>query len=310
MSNEHDFTYPETLSSADRAALLQEASETVNTVNKPRLGTLGGETVDALADARARASQLLQDLGSEIAKFSAFPEVLPLRAENFTEHGMSVPLRFADLAQSNNFYWIQFPLTLAPRANMPFNKLELSVEFINPADGDGHLTPRAHMILPDKKFKTLMALNDSLDIQIGEDFEFQAATPEIKGDIGVASGSGKADVSAKAAGKLGLMVGPFSYTMKKAQIERSDAGTEKVFWRITGAEFFQENTPTFIVVVQVPKEAKQVQVAAALKAYHEANIGAMGIGEFIGFLQERVANFFKQGAPLGDTHAYDLSGVL
>ena len=324
MSDESQLNFAFDFGTEKRSTLLAESERTVRGL-KSALGP-GAPTGDAATEA---AANLLAQLNQEVVEFSAFPDVLPLKEEHFSQHGMTVPIRFQDLSRDFNFYWMYFPLTLSPLENFPFAKLELAVEF-NPGVAAGHLRPRAHMILPDKKFKKLLELSDSLEVGIGEDFEFKATTGQwqvgasaVSGAIAAVAaaaggiggqpgpgGTGVGTVEAKLAGKLGLMVGPFKYTLKKALIEHSPVGTEKVFWRVASAEFFQENDPTFIVVLQVPKSVKEVQIAAALQAYHQANLGAMGLTQAINYLRTQLANFFRAGAPACDTQVWDISARL
>jgi hypothetical protein len=298
------FDFDFDFSGVDRAELLAEASNTVRALGSELgPGTLTGESA---ADA---ASNLLSQLNEEVAQFSTFPGVLPLDEKNFTEHGMEVPRRFQDLIQKYKFYWLHFPITLSPLQNMPFVKLQCAVEF-NPGVTEGHLRPLAHMIFPDRKFQQLLELSDSLELGIDENFEFNAGTGKLEGQAGLATAKGEAGVGAKAKGKLGLVIGPFKHTWKKAQIEHSPAGTEKVFWRVSGAEFFQEDTPTFIVVLQLPKAVNDVQIAAALQAYHQPNIWAMGPGEGIKYFTQRLATFFRKGAPMQDTQVWNITHSL
>jgi hypothetical protein len=293
--NELNFAFD--FNAEDRSALLDEGKRTILALYS-NLGP-GEATRDAAAEAATEAAaRLLTQLNQEVAQFSEFPEVLQLKEEHFTQHGLEVPQRFHELGEHYRFYWLYFPITLFPLENFPFAKIELAVEF-NPGVAEGHLRPRAHMILPDKKFEQLLEFSNSLEVGIGEDFEFKATS----GAIG-------ADVEARLAGKLGLVAGPFKYTLKKALIEHSAVGAEKVFWRVVGAEFFQENDLTFIVVLQVPRSIENVSIAAALQAYHQANIGAMGLTQFIRFLRTQLANFFRVGSPVRDTQVWDITSRL
>jgi hypothetical protein len=149
-------------------------------------------------------------------------------------------------------------------------------------------------------------VNDSLEFHIGENFEFEATTPPL--DAGLAKA--EAGVDAKAAAQLGFVAGPFKHSVKKAELEHSPAGTEKVFWRMSEARFVQEDDPTFIVVMQVPREVKEVKIAAAMQAYHSFNLWAADLSAVMGFLRERVATFFSKGAPIRDTKVWDITPKL
>jgi hypothetical protein len=284
--------------------LLIEASQAVRALGS----NLGPNTPPSDAG-EAPALSLLNELNQEIAEFSAYPDILQLKAEHFTEHGLTVPARFQDLSQSNKFYWLRFPITLFPLQNFPFYKLECKVEF-NPGISEGHLRPRTHQILPNRKFLQLLEFTDSLEVRIGENFEFQADSGSLEGKAGPAKAKAKGAVDAKAAGALGFVAGPFTYRLKRAQIEHSPTGTEQVFWRLAGAEFFQDDDPNFIVVLQVPNSVNEVRIAAALQAYHKPNVAAMGLGESIRYFGNQLATFFRKGAPATDTKVWDITPSL
>jgi len=287
-----------------RADLLAEAKETVHGLRGP----LGPEPGAADPTVEA-ASRLLTELEQTVAEFSAFPQVLRLEEKHFADHGLPVPRRFQDLSQEYRFYWLHFPMTLKPLENSPFVKLKCAVEF-NPGIADGRLRPRAHMILPDKKFKQLLEFNDSLELRIGENFEFEAASEDLALQAGELKATGKASVDAKVAGNVGLLAGPFTYRLKRAQVDHSPVGTEKVFWTLDGAEFFQEDDPTLIAILQVPLTVDEVKIAAALQAYHQFSLLAGTLGEVINYLRQRLATFFRQGAPVQDTQVWDISPSL
>lgn len=255
------------------------------------------------------ADALLAQLNDQRVDFSDYVDIYPLREKNFTDHGLAVPPRFKDLSKQSNFYWVRFPIFYQNKPNTPYNKIECALEF-NPGEADGFKRPRAMLLLPDRKFSNLLELTDSLSVKIGENFEFEAATGDIQVSAGGAKAGGKAGVDVATAGNLGLAVGPFTYTLKKAKVENSSPGAEKVFWRVTGSEFFQDSVPQFVVVLQVPKGVASVRIAAALQAYSYFNLAAAGIGDVLRYLGERVANFFRAGAPVRDTHEWDISRSL
>jgi hypothetical protein len=280
-------------SGTDRKTLLAEANQKMSAFD-----SVLGDTDQESTVIKTAAAHLLEQLDEEVAEFSVFPEVLSLRAEDFTKHKLAVPQRFEELSGQHQFYWIRFPITLKPAEGMHFNKLKCAVEF-NPGVPEDHLRPCAQMILPDKKFRQLLELSDSLSIKIGENFEFEAAHPDVPVEVEIG-----------AAGKLGFMVGPFKYTLKRAQLDHSGSGTEKVFWTLDGVEFFQEDDPTLIVVLRVPKGVDQVKIAGALQAYHGFNLLAATMGETISYLGKRLANFFRKGAPIQDLQEWDITPNL
>lgn len=279
----------------DRTALLKEASWVFR--------GLGGELGDAgepAAAADTAATRLLDQLNSEVACFGDYPDLLQLTEKDFTAHGLQVPVQFSDLERDYSFYWTRVPLILKPLDGQPFVKLKCALEF-NPG-ADPHLRPRARLILPDRKFKTLLEANDSVEFRIGENFEFVPTLPKLP--VGTAS------VEAKAAAKLGFVAGPFTYRLRRAQVDHSPAGSATVFWSLEGSEFFQENDPDLIVVLQVPREVREVKIAAAMQAYHSFRFLSATLGEAVAYIGRRLANFFKAGAPVEDKTVWDVSHEL
>jgi hypothetical protein len=122
-----------------------------------------------------------------------------------------VPVRFKALSTDFSFYWMRFPMILKPPDNLPYVKLEFAVEF-NPDTKAGHLRPRAHTILPDRKFAQQLEVSGSLDIHLGEDLEFEAGAgvdkvelPPIVPGVGAIAG-GRAAVDAKLASSVGAPI--------------------------------------------------------------------------------------------------------
>lgn len=304
MNDPQDLSFEFNFGSEDRATLLGEAVDTIRALDQELSAAERGPMRGI-----SPADQLLEQLNQQQATFSQYVDIYPLREKHFSEHGLPVPARFRALTKDYNLYWIRFPIFYQNRPNMPFNKIECLLEF-NPGEAAGHLRPRALLLLPDRKFKQLLELSDSLTLRIGENFEFEAETGDLSASVGGAGGSLSAGVDVAAAGKLGLTVGPFTYTLKKAQVENSSAGSEKVFWRVTGSEFFQESAPQFVVVLQVPKSVASVRIAGALQAYSHFNLGAAGLSEALKYLGDRLANFFRKGAPVRDAREWDISPSL
>lgn len=301
--NQTDFDF--NFSGTERAALLSEADETIRSL----LSELSDTKQGGASSADDAASRLLTQLNREVAELGAYPEILELKEDHFTAHGLTVPPRFKDMSQQARFYWLRLPLTLAPMENYPFTKLECAVEF-NPGVNEGHLRPTAQMILPDRKFQQLLAVNDSLELRIGENFEFEATTGNVKLAAGAGKTEAEAGVEAKAAAQLGFVAGPFVHRVKKALLEHSPTGTEKVIWRLADAQFFQEDAPTLIVVLRVPNAVQKVEISAALQAYHEFNLWAADLSAVVSYFSDRLKNFFRQGAPTRDTRVWDITPSL
>lgn len=286
---------------SSRAQLLQQAAKTVAALGSD-LGD--GDGAPEPTAGEAAAARLFQQLDGEVAEFGAFPEIVPMAAEHFTAAGLKTPDRFVELSKTHRFYWVRIPFTLKPMDNLPFTRLKCGIEF-NPGEGAGHLRPVAQMILPDRKFQKLLESHTRLTLDIGEDFEFEA---KGEGEAGGAKVAGGVDV--KAAAGAGFTAGPFTYTLKKAKLDHTGSGTEKVFWSLDGAEFFEEEEPVLVVVLRLPLAVDHLSIAAALQASHEFRPLATNVGAFLELLGDRLANFFRKGAPAADKKVWDLTPRL
>ncbi len=85
-----------------------------------------------------------------------------------------------------------------------------------------------------------------------------------------------------------------------------------VAWRLDGAEFFQENQPDFVIVLQVPKETQTVKVSAALQAYRYFNFASAGVRAAVKQLSSKLKGYFEGGLPVRDetNPPWDLTPVL
>jgi hypothetical protein len=117
-------------------------------------------------------------------------------------------------------------------------------------------------------------------------------------------------VEAVANAGAGVVLGPFTYELKRAQIDHNAVGTEWVFWRLDGAQFFQDDSPELIVIAQVPNEVTSVQLSAQLQAYRNFNFLTADLTQVIQQLPSSLRSFFTGGMPLRDERQWDLTPRL
>ncbi|HEX8282824.1 MAG TPA: hypothetical protein VF588_05695 [Pyrinomonadaceae bacterium] len=291
------------MSGVDRAALLQDAAERFDKFAVTHLGERDTQVGESPEGTLARA------LLGDVAEFAASPVVYKITDQDFIGQKLNVPFKFKELSRDYNFYWFYFPIALHPGRDKAFNRLEVAVEF-NPEEKAGHLRPKAYQILPDKKFETLLQARQQLELGLDENFEFGVKTGEISGKAGGAEGKVTAGVDVKAAAGAGFVAGPFVYTIRRAKIEHTSVGLEKVFWRLDSQEFFQGDDVPLVVVAQVPKETKSIRVAAAMQAYRHFNWLSASLQSVAGELPRALRDFFKGGAPLRDQANWDVTPML
>jgi hypothetical protein len=301
-----DFSF--NMQGLDRQALLTQAAEQFDLLNH-NLGAndvpLTGSPTESASGSLARA---LRD--GDIAQFSASPTLYQITEKDFIESARVVPVKFEQLSRHYNFYWLYLPIALFPSRNRAFHRLEVAIEF-NPREEDGHLRPTAYQILPQKQFQTLLEISDCLEIRLGENFEFsaRAVIPEIQTQYA----QGKADVSTDVKLKSGIntIVGPFNYHIKRAKIDHTQPGIERVFWRLEGTEFFQQDVPLLIVIIQVPAQVTELYITAAMQAYRYFNILANDdLKQAVQDLPKAIRDFFIGGIPLLDQKEWNLTPQL
>ena len=279
---------------ANRSALLLEAAERLD-----RLAGHLGET-DAEPDPYG---QLLRDLAADTAEFAAYPDLRPLPAVSPSQATASSFM----LQDRFSFWWLRVPLLLFPRRNWAFNRLEVRVEF-SPQEQRADLRPKVFDILPNRRFDTVMRAGAHVLLSVGADGHFSVETPEITASLppaGLVSAGAGAQAQASVGAQAGF--GPVQFRAVAARVDHSAEGLDKVFWRLDGAEFFQENQPELVVVLQVPHGVDTATVVGVLQAYRRFNLFPAGLQAAIRQLPEAFRVFFAQGAPLDARTIYDLT---
>lgn len=287
--------------SVDRNALLQQAAQ----VFDERRITLseGGGTVSGPSDEGAAVRDFMED----VAEFAGFPVVHQITDSDFLAQQRKVPVPFVQLAKDFQFYWLYFPTVLFPRHSWAFNRLELKIVMKAPSAGP-HEQPQAHQILPAQQFQTLLTADMRLEVRLDENFQF-TAKPSLPAGAGVPI-SGNLLADAKVAAQAGLVAGPFTYRVKKAKIQHTAVGAETVFWRLDGAEFFQDDSPEIIVIVRVPKGLKDMKISAAMQAHRFFPLASAPFQKAITMLPALLKSFFSSGAPVTSQASWDMSAAL
>jgi hypothetical protein len=288
-------TFDFDFSGASRVELLKQAQETID-------ANLMGANTAKPSDAQATASRLLATLGKQVARFGqVMPEYYELKEKHFSEHGLTVPPRFKDLSRDNHVLWLRLPITLSNADDLTFKKLQCAVEF-NPAEREMARRPRAQLILPNSKFKSLMQVSGEVKLIIGQNFDFEVQTGSLNAQLGQAEVTAGAGVTLEQATKAGFIAGPFNYELRKAEIMHSAPGTEQVFWTITGEQFFQETHPVLILVIQIPKAVQHLTLSAAMQISSTLNFD----GNLLKAMVKKVASFFHAGAPIEDKAVWEI----
>jgi hypothetical protein len=310
MGTEQDLSFDFDFGGESRQEMFQEALDALVAEGHPLGAAVDGTALSFDLDPEQKAaSDLLQQLKTHVAELGDNPQMLELKAKTFEEYGWAVPKQFRDLSKTHRFYWMQVPVLLSQLENMPFSKLELAIEF-NPAEAQSTRKPVSVLIFPDKRIKQIAQFKQGASLKVGENFELDVATPELDLKAGAAKAEGKAGVELGAKGGFSLALGPFDYDLKKLELEHTDLGNSKVFWKVFTAKYLHTERPQFVVVFQVPRQVTELKVAAAMQAYHQFDAGAAGLSQVFKVFRDKVSNFFRQGAPLQDTTVWELTEKL
>jgi len=294
--------------SSERGQLLLDASA--------RLDALGGHLGGTGAGGASCASDngvsdegdygsLLRGLTEDSVAFGALPDIIPIPILELPHLDHRSAAWKAALDDGFTFLWVRIPLLLFPRKNWAFNRLEVRIEF-NPGEPDPRLRPKAFDILPNRRFDTVMKVGAQFSVKVGADGHFAVDTGNVALNVGGVSAS--AGAGAGAAGSIGTEVGfaPVPYRAVAARVNHTDEGLEKVFWRLDGAEFFQEAAPQLAVIVQVPRGCTRPAMLGIMQAYRRFNLFPAGLQAAIRQLPEALRTFFAQGAPIRATARYEL----
>jgi hypothetical protein len=275
--------------SVDMATL--DRAETLRTA-AAKLDSLGGPL--GRGAPQERLGDLARALQEDTAEFGAAPLVYEITGTDFEQRDGRLPDGFRQLSRNHRFYVVELPVHLFPRYGWSFDRLEVAIEF-NPDDRDRpECRPRALQVLPNRQLVELAHFDQDLSVSITSDLTFQAELPKVAvGPAGVS-----ADATAKASGGMSIGIGPFHYRLKRAAIDTSPPGLEKVFWRFDGTKILQDESPRLIVIAQVPNGTEDVDIDAALQAYRNYNFLADKTRNTIEQLPRILSTFFKNGAPM------------
>jgi hypothetical protein len=122
--------------------------------------------------------------------------------------------------------------------------------------------------------------------------------------------SAGAKASADVGASVGVAIAPVRFRMRAAKVNHTAEGLEKVFWRLDGAEFFAEDPPQLVIILQVPRETATLRMRAVMRAYRRFSFFPAGLQSMIRELPSALRALFTQGAPVGDTRTYDLTPVV
>jgi hypothetical protein len=295
MEDVQDFTVKQDF---NRRALLAEAIEVVRYSDD-----LGAERISkGIEYARSRAIELLQKLDEEQANFSPKLDVRHLTGRDFEELGIEPSRALKAKMRQNDFFQVGIPITLFPRSGWAFTRLECFVNFCSNS-GKVRDCPTVHDIFPEDVWIEIFDFQDHLELGLDEDLTFRAQVANIEGKWKSLTGAAKAKLAMRTGAGAQLVVGPFSYQVRRAQVRTRGRGNISSFWRLDSKAHVDEEDVRLGVVLMVPKARSQpVDVKGELKAYHDFQFWSADLWkDWWHYFDDAIKNLFQGGVVVTDT---------
>jgi hypothetical protein len=277
----------------NREALLSEAAEVVrySGVDLSRESKGGLET----AGPRHEVLELLEKLGREQATFAPALPCRAIRAEHFSDRQVTIPRDLEEDFRQFDYFCLDVPVTLIPRSGWMFTRLECRIDFSTP-DG-AHLF--VHDVFPEDKWVTLMEAETHLNLGVDEELKFRTEVSDPAGESSAGAKVG-ADAGAK------VVLGPFSYVVRRPLVQAWGRKNTFVFWRLDGRADAGEEEVSLGVILKVRKSRRgPVSAKGVLKAYHDFNLLSATLRDFIESFTPLVKSLFTAGVVLSATGEWD-----
>lgn len=237
----------------------------------------------------------LRLLAEDRAELPDHPEVYSISTAEALADGKPAFVPIEALTDRYDFYLIRFNVGLVSRLGWQFNMLEAQIEF---NVGETAMRPKAFTIFPRKEFEELLKLNGGMKVWINEKGELDAGVSLPTLDTRHARLKGGASVSTGANLDLGAEIPTFDWSFRKARIEHSGTGLERVFWRIRDGKFMAGDSLSLMVIAQVPRGMKKFRITAELQAYRYFNLLDASLKDAVMRLGDQVKNLFRGDLPL------------
>lgn len=273
----------------DRNQLIVEAAKSLDA-----LASFAGPTEEPRMP--TEESKLIRALADDEGRFAKTLTVYKISSEKFLARKLPVPLSMKDLFDRYRYYFLEFPFELDPAAGWGFNKLEVRIE-LNPDDKPEKELPRVFQIFPDPQFQQLFEANAKLEVGVNANCQFAAKVHDL--DVKSEHAGFKLEAAAEAHGQgsAGFLIGPLSYSVKRAIINHRGTGKEWARWEISGTLLNKGDDPRLMIIVQVPKDCEHLKVRGQLLASRYLSLANYRLREVITHLSETLRRFFEGGAP-------------
>jgi hypothetical protein len=264
-----------------------------------RAATLGGGPAPETPEGR-----LAREFSTDRAELGR-PEVHRLASGRIERAG--VPVTGDELNRLAAHHWLSLPVSLWTRSGHAFNRLEIKLIF-NEGDSDGR--PVVVDAVPTHELVTKFETSAKLAVSVNGNFKLKVQLPDASfAPLGVpAEIGGGAGVDAEAESKI--ILGPFGYSIRSPEVQRSGLGFPEVWWRLERSSFLEENDPGLRVILMTPRTTARLRVGARLLATRYTTFFGAGFRHALWDLPAVMRQFFTGGTPIAAAGEWDLSGAL
>jgi hypothetical protein len=289
------------LSQEDRfnyQALLDEAIEAITSADA-QLGP-GKHKSKANSDAMIAS---LRKLKEAQALFAPTLTVQRLRKRDFTARDLEPSPEVLKWMDSHRFYLVQIPVTLMPIFGWSFVRLRCWIGF--KAGSNKEDPPKAHDIYPENSWAEILKLQPHLNLGLDESLRFWAGLEQSEISYQALSGKAQARIGIAAEGGAKLVIGPFNYSVQRAEVLSTGLENSEIFWQLDGQRHVQKEEPYLAVVLRVPKKIKNIKAEGSLIAYHDFDFWGAHLTDWWGDFRPKLQSFFSKGVPLEATAKWE-----
>jgi hypothetical protein len=237
-----------------------------------------------------------------------FPNIHRIDPEQLDRDRDDIPRESEQLFRDARFYWIALPVRLYAPIGWGFNRLQARAQF---ASGNALPGASTFFLLPDPEFQTYFEGTEKVELGINARLKARAALPTV-----TAGTPGGPEVEFDASGAVNAGVstsyvfGPYEYRLTAAKVKHWGAGDDDARWLLNGARYLDEGDPGLRVMLRVPDQVQELTVRVSVEARRYFAMLEASFQEKVRLLPAALANFFKNGTPIGSVSEFDLTPHL
>lgn len=238
-----------------------------------------------------------QDLLEQAASFPG--NIAEELTSDTLELGFPSVLAVPSPVDAPRVYCVVFPILLVTRPHRAFNRLEVAASFSS--DEFSAESPTVLDILPSGELSSRFPAGRTFSVAVATDNRYVAGAA----DLAARQGS-SLTVASDSGGDTGIVLGPWPYRLAAARIQHSGVGLDRVFWRVDGARFQQEDDPGLRVLLQVPAASTRVRVVVRAVATRYFSLMDARQQDAVRRLPTALRSFFSRGTPIAAESEWDL----